>query len=197
MAIPVNVEQYIEKHPKWQNELKRLRKLMQSFPFEETIKWGGPVYTFKGKNLIGLAAFKNHFGLWFFHGSDLQNNTKLFQMAKEGKTKNMRQIKYVEGENPDYDILKEYIKESIELAKEGKLINRRDETLVIIPPEFENLFKKHNDLEINFKNLSPGKQKEYILYVTEAKREETKEGRIDKIIPLIAKGKGLNDKYKK
>lgn len=197
MAKPENVEQYIEKHPKWQKELKELRELLRSFALEETIKWGGPVYTYNRRNLIGLAAFKNHFALWFFHGSNLKKDTKLLNYAQEGKTQNLRQIKYVEGEIPDHELLKEYLEESINLAKQGMLTTKKDAKPVDIQKDFIVIFEEVADLELNFKNLSPGKQKEYILYITEAKREETKKKRVEKSIPLIMEGKGLNDKYKK
>ena len=111
------VDAYVEGHPKWQQQLKELRHLLSNFPFEETIKWGSPVYVYKGKNLIGMAAFKNHFALWFFEGALLSRNQELFKNAQEGKTKSLRQIRFDENSEIQPGVLSQYITESIEIAK--------------------------------------------------------------------------------
>lgn len=79
-------EEYILSHPEWQNELIELRKIMLSCKLDETIKWGVPVYTFRGKNLTGLAAFKNYTGIWFYQGVLLQDKAAKLINAQEGLT---------------------------------------------------------------------------------------------------------------
>ncbi|WP_010228729.1 DUF1801 domain-containing protein [Gillisia marina] len=106
MAKSENVDQYIDAHPKWKNQLLQLRQLLLSTNLSETIKWGAPVYTKDGKNLVGISAFKNHFGLWFFQGALLQKNTELLVNAQEGKTQAMRQIKLDETSKIDLKLLK-------------------------------------------------------------------------------------------
>lgn len=197
MAKIDNTEQYIENHPNWGKELKILRDFLSSYPFEETIKWGSPVYTYKGKNIVGMAGFKNHYALWFFQGGELMNNTDLFQNAKESKTQTLRQIRFTEKTAIDTSALSPYIEEAIKLAEENVPVTPKKVQKVIISPEFLTLFKADPDLEKAFAALSSGKQREYITYITEAKREETKQKRLEKILPLITEGKGLNDKYKK
>ncbi|MDT0646372.1 DUF1801 domain-containing protein [Zunongwangia sp. F260] len=93
--MPVqSADQYVEIHTKWREELSALRKMLLSTELEEEIKWGAPVYTLEGKNVIGLAAFKNHCVMWFFNGASLKENTTLLENAQEGKTKTLRQIKF-------------------------------------------------------------------------------------------------------
>lgn len=197
MAKIENVEHYINLHPRWEEELNILRSFLKGFPFEETIKWGGPVYTYKGKNLVGIAAFKNHYALWLFRGGDLLENTALLHNAQEGKTQTLRQIRFTEDTKINTSLLQPYIEEAIKLAGQDKPLKSKQVQKVIISPEFIKVFENDPNIESAFADLSPGKQKEYISYITEAKREETKKTRMEKILPLIRNGKGLNDHYKK
>lgn len=196
MAKIETVEQYISLHSRWEKELNILRKFLKSFPFEETIKWGGPVYTYQGKNIVGIAGFKNHYALWFFQGGNLQKNTDLLHNAQEGKTKTLRQIRFTEETEINTSLLKPYIEEAMVFTGQDKPVKPKKVQKVIISPEFLEVFKNDPKIESAFAELSPGKQREFISYITEAKREETKKNRLEKILPLIRQGKGLNDKYK-
>ena len=115
------VDEYILKKEKWQKELYLLRSVFSDLPLDETIKWGAPVYVFQGKNVVGLAAFKNYFGLWFFQGVLLKDKQKVFINAQEGKTKAMLQWRFYSLEEINTDFIKEYVLEAIENVKEGKL----------------------------------------------------------------------------
>lgn len=196
MAKPENAAQYIEQHSQWKNELERLRSILLSFDLEEIIKWGAPVYMYEGKNLVSIAAFKNHYALWFFQGGLLRENTALLTNAQEGKTQAMRQIKFEKGDSVDIKVLSEYFEETIKLAKEGKTMKQISPTPESSSKEIKDLIEKDDRFKEAFFKLSPGRQKEYNNYIAEAKREETKMARLKKIIPLIKEGKGLNDKYR-
>ena len=196
MGKITTVDQYILAHPEWTVQLKLLRTLLNSFPLTETIKWGGPVYVLNGKNLIGIGAFKNHCALWFFQGALLQNNTELLVNAQEGKTSGLRQIRFDKDSVIPTELLSKYISESIELSKQGKVIKPNLKKEIIIPSELMGQFEKDQKLSEAFSDLSPGKQREYSEYIIEAKRKETKQKRIEKIIPMIKIGEGLNNKYK-
>lgn len=190
------VDAYIEAHPKWGMQLKKLRNILKKFPFEETLKWGIPVFVYQGKNLIGMAAFKNHFALWFYEGALLSRNQELLENAQEGKTKYLRQIKFDENSEIKTDVLIKYIKESVELAKSGVKVKINPSKELIIPIELSEQLKNDPDFEKAFSELSLAKQKEYSEYINEAKRRETKIRRLKKISPMIKSGKGLNDIYK-
>lgn len=191
-----SVDQYIQAHPKWTEILLKLRELLNSTVLMETIKWGGPVYTLDGKNLLGIGAFKNHSALWFFQGALLQDNTRLLINAQEGKTKALRQIRFEAGSEIDKKELLKYIEETISLHKLGKEIKPDLKKEILIPSELSDFFKSNSELKNAFSNLTLGKQREYAEYITEAKRNETKQKRIEKIIPMIKGSIGLNDKYK-
>ena len=195
MAVK-SVDEYIEKHPDWISELKALRKLVLSTGLEETIKWGGPVYTVNNKNVVGLGAFKNHYGLWFFQGALLQENVELLENAQEGKTKALRQIRFHKGDNIPIKELKKYVLEAKKNEEQGKKIKPAKNKPIEIPEKLSSAFKNNKALEAAFQRLSPGCQREYCEYINEAKQEVTKEKRFVKIMPMILEKKGLHDKYK-
>lgn len=188
--------EYIESHSKWKDQLNLLRDLLNSFPFVETIKWGIPVYTMDNKNMVGLAAFKNHLALWFYQGALLQENTQLLYNAQEEKTKGLRQIRFDENSPIEPEILKPYVEEAILLHKQGKEIQPEKKQAPEIPPLMEKEFSNKPPFRKKFYELTPGRQREYCGYIKDAKREDTKLKRLEKIIPMINKGIGLNDKYR-
>lgn len=163
---------------------------------EETIKWGAPVYMVNGKNVVSIAGFKNHCSVWFYNGALLKENTALLENAQDGKTKALRQIKFEKGEEIPVQELRKYVLEAIQNQKEGKEIKPVKAKKVEVPSELSAAFSKDPTFETSFKNLSPGKQREYSEHINEAKREVTKQSRLEKIIPMIKEGKGLYYKYK-
>ncbi|MEG9326982.1 YdeI/OmpD-associated family protein [Salinimicrobium catena] len=195
MAVKT-VEEYIQKHPDWEDEIVSLREMLLSTELEEAIKWGGPVYSLNGKNVVGIGAFKNHCSLWFFQGALLRENTALLQNAQEGKTKALRQIRFEKGNLPSMDVLRKYVQEAIQNQKEGKELKPVKNKEVEIPPLLETAFEKDSILKKAFMELTPGRQREYCEHIAEAKREATKLSRLTKITPMIKSGQGLHDKYK-
>lgn len=103
-----NVEEYIAKHSDWGEEIRKLHEMIMSTELCESIKWGAPVYTLNGKNVVGIGAFKNHCALWFFNGALLKENTSMLVNAQEGKTKALRQIRFEKGEDLKPSVLLAY-----------------------------------------------------------------------------------------
>ncbi|WP_324721321.1 YdeI/OmpD-associated family protein [Salinimicrobium sp. HB62] len=195
MAIQ-SAEEYIAAHPGWEEELTKLREMILGTDVEETIKWGAPVYTVGGKNVLSIAAFKNHCAMWFYNGALLRENTALLENAQESKTKALRQIRFEKGEDIPVEQLRKYVLEAVQNQKEGKEIKPEKAKRNVIPPELESAFAEDPALEVAFKNLTPGRQREYCDHISEAKREATKQSRLEKITPMIKAGGGLYDKYK-
>lgn len=190
------VDQYIDGAEYWRDELRQLRKILNATDLEETVKWGGPCYTFNGKNIVGMGAFKSYFGLWFFQGALLSDPENVLVSAQEGKTKALRQWRFQSKKGIDSRIIKSYVNEAISRQEQGLRIEPAKGQPVSIPPELRSALAKNKQANASFKALTKGKQREYADYVAEAKREETKAKRIEKIIPMIVAGKGLNDKYR-
>jgi uncharacterized protein YdeI (YjbR/CyaY-like superfamily) len=164
----------------------------------ETIKWGVPVYTFEGKNIVGIAGFKAYVGLWFFQGAMLKDKNKKLINAQDGKTKALRQwrfnsVKEIEAESKT---IKQYLREAILNQKQGKEIKPERKKPFDIPKELNDIIKKYKKVKECFYSLSLPKQRDYCNYISEAKRETTKISRLEKIVPMILKRIGLNDKYR-
>ncbi|MCA0153300.1 YdeI/OmpD-associated family protein [Winogradskyella vincentii] len=192
-----SVEEYIEENSHYGEELKLIRSIINKTELVETIKWSAPTYMLNGKNVVGFSAFKNHFGLWFYNGVFLKDKHNLLINAQENKTKALRQMRFTHKDQINEAILLEYIKEAIENQRIGKEIKPTRNTKPIkVPAALEHIFKDNKDVSHAFKLLTPGKQREYCEYISTAKREATKLSRIEKILPMILNGVGLNDKYK-
>jgi len=196
MDASEKVTAYIEKHEKWSDELSKLRSIFQKTELIEEVKWGAPTYTLNGKLVAGLAGFKNHYAIWFHQGVFLKNKEHKLVNAQEGVTKALRQWRFEEGDPIESDLVLKYIQEAIENSVAGKEVKPQRKKDVTIPPTLKKAFSDDKKLASAFKNLTPGKQREYADYISEAKRDATKESRLQKITPMIIEGKGLHDKYK-
>ena len=192
-----SIEEYIENNAHYAEELNILRNIINTTELEETVKWSMPTYCLNGKNVLGIGAFKNHFCLWFHNGVFLKDEHNLLINAQENKTKALRQMRFKTKEDINKPAVLAYIKEAIENQKAGKEIKpKRATKKVLIPNELNNVLKHNPELKKSFKALTPGKQREYCEYISEAKRDATKQSRLTKITPMIISGVGLNDKYK-
>ena len=191
-----SVEEYIEVNSHFANELTILRDIINTTELDEAVKWSSPVYALNGKNVIGLGAFKNHFGIWFFNGVFLKDAKNLLVNAQE-KTKGLSQMRFESINDIDKQAVLAYVKEAIDNQKLGKELKPvRKGKAVTIPNELQAALKTHTDLNTAFKALTPGKQREYCEHIETAKREATKQSRLEKITPMILQGVGLHDKYK-
>lgn len=191
------VDEYIISQEKWQTNLEVLRAILLSTELVETVKWGMPIYTFNGKNIVGLGAFKDFFTLWFHQGALLKDETKKLINAQEGKTKALRQWRFRSIDEIDETLIVSYLKEAIQNQKEGKEIKPNRKKELVIPEELEEALQKDPTTLKAFQSLSLSRKRDYCEYITEAKREATKIKRLEKILPMILEQKGLHDKYKK
>lgn len=192
-----SVEEYIEQNSHYSEALSVLRRIVNSTELEETVKWSMPTYCLNGKNVLGIGAFKQHFCLWFHQGVFLKDEHQLLVNAQENKTKAMRQMRFDSIEDINEGAVLAYVKEAIENQRMGKEMKPIRKTKpVVVPPELKATFESNTVLETSFKNLTSGKQREYCDYISTAKREATKQSRLDKITPMIIEGIGLHDKYK-
>ena len=190
------VDQYLLKHKEWQLELAFLRDVLCSLDLREEVKWGAPIYTVNGKNVVGLGAFKSYVGLWFFQGALLEDNENVLVNAQEGKTRAMRQWRFTSVKELNKNLISKYVNEAIYNHRAGKVIKPAKSKAVIMPGELLAALDADNELHTAFEKLSPYKQNEYAEYISGAKRISTKETRLAKIIPMILGGVGLNDRYR-
>jgi len=181
----------------WNKELAVLKSIVQKSGLEETTKWGIPVFTHKGKNVIGIAGFKSFFSLWFYNGSFLEDKKKVLINATEGQTKALRQWRFRSTEEIDEAGILSYIREAIENEELGRRLVPQKKKQLPVPPQLETAFEEDRSLAESFSKLSPSKQNEYLEHLHSAKQEKTILSRIDKMRSLVLQGQGLHDKYKK
>lgn len=197
MSDAAKIDAYIEKHSNWKEALSELRAVLKQTEAIETVKWGIPTYTVNGKNVMGIGAFKNHFGLWFFNGSFLSDPKGVLRNAQEGKTRGMRQLNWNSLDEVDLDMVRTYALEAIENQKQGKEIKpQRATKKLVVPEELKAGFEEDKHLKAAFDKLTPGRQREYADHIGSAKQEKTRLSRLEKCRPMIMSGKGLHDKYK-
>ena len=144
-----------------------------------------------------MGAFKSYVGLWFFQGALLADKESVLVSAQEGKTKALRQWRFTSKREIDARRIKAYVKEAIDLQKQGLEIKADRSKTVEVPKQLKQALKRNKNAHSCFGQLAKGKQREYADYIADAKREETKMKRLEKILPMIEAGKGLNDKYRK
>lgn len=186
----------MQNNNQWTEELELVASIINKLPLEKTIKWGAEVFTYNGKNVVSYGGFKNYFTVWFYNGVFMEDKYKVLVNAQEGKTKSLRQWRFTSISEIDEKKITEYINEAIEIEKKGLKIAPEKFVAIPVSELLESEFKNDKALKTAFEKLTPGKQKEYNIYINEAKQEVTKLKRIEKIIPMILQGIGLNDKYK-
>lgn len=178
----------------WTEELKLLRSLIIDCGLEEESKWGVPTYTYHKNNVLILAAFNEYCSISFFKGALLSDDAKILE--KPGKnTQAARLIKFTDvKEIPKLKSkIKAYIFEAIELEKAGLKVEF-EKNPEPIPEELLNKFEENPKVKSAFERLTPGRQRGYVLFFSAPKQSKTRISRIEKCIPKILSGIGLNDR---
>lgn len=188
------VDFFFEEPSQWQKEYKKLRTIVLGCGLTEELKWGVPCYTYENSNLVLIHGFKEYCALLFHKGALLKDTndiliqqTKNVQAARQVRFTNVQEIEKLK------PVLKSLIYQAIEVEKAGLKINFKKTEEFEMSPEFQKRLDKNKTLKSAFENLTPGRQKGYLLYFSQAKQTKTRESRIDKSVDKILKGQGLND----
>ena len=188
------VDFFFDKAGKWQKEFEQLITIVLGCGREEEMKWGCPCYTFQQRNVVVIHGFKEYCALLFFKGALLSDpegiliqQTKNVQSARQVRFTHLREIKKLKR------VLETYIYEAIEVEKAGLKVKLKKTSDFAIPEEFQKKLKKNAALKKAFDSLTPGRQRGYIFYFSQPKLSKTRESRVEKYLPQILKGKGLND----
>jgi uncharacterized protein YdeI (YjbR/CyaY-like superfamily) len=189
------VDGFIKKTKTWKEEFERLRSILLGFEeLDEEIKWMHPCYTLEGKNIVLMHGFKDYCALLFHKGALLKDpdgiliqQTENVQAARQIRFTNVQEIIEMK------PILKAYIQEAIEVEKAGLQVELKKTEEYTIPEELQTKFDEVPALKTAFEELTPGRQRAYILYFSKAKQSKTRESRIEKYMVHILEGKGLND----
>lgn len=188
------VDFFFDEAGKWQQEYEKLRTIVLSCGLDEELKWGCPCYTYKGNNIVLIHGFKEYCALLFFKGALIQDTdgiliqqTENVQSARQIRFTNAQQIADIE------TILKIYIYEAIEVERAGLKVVLKKTKDYAFPEEFLEKLNDTPGLQTAFEALTPGRQRAYIFHFSQAKQSKTRIARIEKHIPKILEGKGLED----
>ncbi len=189
------VDTYLSKADTWQEATKALRKILLDCPLTEELKWGSPCYTFQGSNVVLIHSFKTYCALLFFKGALMKDPHGLLIQQTEN-VQAARQIRFAHaGEITAREaLLKQYVLEAIEVEKAGLKVPYKKTAAYSMPEEFRIRLQEVPGLKTAFEALTPGRQRAYLLYFSSAKQSATRASRVEKLIPRILSGKGLNDR---
>jgi len=188
------VDWFFAKDTHLQKEYEKLRKIILDCGLIEELKWGCPCYTFENTNIVLIHGFKEYCALLFFKGALLNDpngiliqQTKNVQSARQIRFTNAREIVKME------KILKAYVYEAIEAERAGLKVKLKKTSEFKIPEEFQKRLDKSTALKKAFDALTPGRQRAYIFYFSQAKQSKTREARVEKYLKQILNGKGIDD----
>lgn len=191
----IKVDAFLDQVKTWEKEYRYLRELILETALEEDFKWMHPCYTLNGKNVVLIHAFKDYIALLFHKGALLADtDQQLIQQTKNVQAARQLRFKDLEEMKQKRTLILDYITEAIAVEKSGKEVVMKSHEAYEQPDELVAKFKEMPELEIAFNQLTPGRQRAYILNIEQAKRSETRAARVEKYIDLIMAGKGLNDK---
>ena len=187
------VDEHINQSKQWKSEMNALRTIILDCQLAEDFKWGKPCYSFQGKNIVIIQGFKEYFVLLFFKGGIMKDSKHLLVKMGEN-TQAGRQMRFenVQDILDKKSIIKDYIFEAVEIEERGEKVEIKKEATPI-PEEFQIKLNENPELKSAFESLTPGRQRAYLFHFSATKQSKTRESRIEKSIPNILDGKGMNE----
>lgn len=193
MDTNITVDTFINRAKAWQAEMQKLRAILVDCGLDEELKWGKPCYAFEGTNVAIIQPFKRHCALMFFKGALLKDAHKRLRSQGENTQSAMR-LEFTDEADIKVTQVKAYVKEAIAVEKAGLKVEFKAKRALDLPDELTQIFQKNRILAKAFGALTPGRQRAYVLHFTGAKRSQTRTARVEKCIPRILAGLGLNDR---
>jgi uncharacterized protein YdeI (YjbR/CyaY-like superfamily) len=189
------VDRFLDGQNRWKDEMTMMRDIILEIKeLDEDYKWMHPCYTFQSRNVAVIQGFKDYCALMFFKGALLKDPKGILIQMTEN-VQSSRQIRFTDIARikKDKSVIKAYIREAIEIEKAGKKVPLKKTSDFPVPEEFQKLLKENSEVNKAFGSLTPGRQRGYLFFFSQAKQSQTRESRIEKCIPKILAGKGLND----
>jgi uncharacterized protein YdeI (YjbR/CyaY-like superfamily) len=189
-----DINWFFSKPTKWQAEYAALRELVLATELKEELKWGKPCYTLGKANVLLIHGFKEYCALLFLKGAIIKDPKNLLVQQTEN-VQAARQIRFTSLDEitKNQSAIKAILKDAIAIEKAGLKVALKKTDEFKMPKEFADVLKEMPELKTAFEALTPGRQRGYLLYFESAKQSKTRETRIEKYIPSILDGKGLND----
>jgi len=188
-----NVDAFLSRVKAWRAEIEKLRSILLDCGLDEDVKWGKPCFSFEGANVAIIQPFKEHCALMFFKGALLEDTHGLLRSQGEN-TRSALRLEFTSEAQVTKTVVKAYVKQAIAVEKAGLKVEFKAKRELEIPEELTLILKKNNKLAKAFYSLTPGRQRAYVLHFTGAKQSQTRTARIEKCIPKILAGMGMNDR---
>lgn len=188
------VDVFFKNEKRWRAELEELRAIALTTDLTEDLKWMHPCYTLDNANVFLLHGFKEYCAVLFMKGV-LMKDPQGILIQQTANVQAGRQIRFTSLEEivKLKKTIKSYMNEAIAIEESGGQVPVKKSQDFEVPQEIVAKLKKHPGLLVAFNNLSPGRRRAYVLHFTAAKQEKTVDSRIEKALPAILKGKGLNE----
>ncbi len=188
------VDAFLKRQKTWRAEFEKLREILLATGLDEELKWGKPCYALDGKNVALIHGFKEYCAILFHKGALLKDPKEvLIQQTKNVQA--ARQIRFtsVGDVNKLEKTVKAYLREAIANERAGRKVQMKKTEDYELPEEFESRLARNAKLRAAFAKLTPGRQRAYIYYFSQAKLAKTRTARVDKHVPRILQGLGLDD----
>ncbi len=189
------VNRFLDKATRWKDEMTLLREIVLDLnQLEEDYKWMHPCYTFNGKNVVLIHGFKEYCAL-LFHKGALLKDPKGILIRQTENVQSARQLRFTDINQiqKQKNTIKSYIKEAIEIERSGAKITLKQTSDYTVPEELQKVLDKNPAVKKAFHSLTPGRQRAYLFYFSQAKQSATRQSRIEKYIPQILEVKGMDD----
>lgn len=187
------VDEFIDRAKTWRGEMQKVRSILLECGLDEDLKWGKPCFSFEGKNVAILQPFKPHLSLMFFKGALFEDTHGLLRSQGEN-TQSALRLEFTSEAEVKKAVLKSYAKQAIAVEKAGLTVDFKAKRELELPEELTKILQKNRKLAKAFHALTPGRQRAYVMHFTAAKQSQTRTARIEKYIPKILAGLGMNDR---
>ena len=187
------VDAYIRRSDRWPEEMTGLRPILLGSGLTEEIKWGKPCYSHEGKNIVILQEMNEFLALMLFKGALLSDPEGVLE-EQGPNSRSACRIRFTSAEDVTRlaDTVKAYIDEAVAVEEAGLEIGPAPE--VVLVEELQNRLDQDPALKAAFESLTPGRQREYNLYFSDAKQAKTRTARVEKHAHKILDGKGFRDR---
>ena len=188
------VDWYFDKAGQWQAATEQMRNIVLDCGLVEELKWGCPCYTFQGRNIVLIHVFKEYCAYLFFKGALMQDPENILIQQTEN-VQSARQVRFTDVKQvvKQQAVLKKYIYEAVAVEEAGLQVPLKKTKEYVVPEEFQTKLDELPALKAAFEALTPGRQRGYLFYFNQAKQSKTRASRVEKYIPQILAGKGLED----
>lgn len=187
------IDAFVSRAKNWPGEIQKLRTTLLDCGLDEALKWGKPCFMYEGANVAIIQPFKEHCALLFFKGALLKDTHKLLRSQGEN-TQSALRLEFTSEAEIKKTVVKSYVKQAIAVEKAGLSVDFKAKRELQLPEELVGALKRNPKLDRAFHALTPGRRRSYVIHITGAKQSKTRTARIEKCIPKILSGKGMNER---